>query len=74
MIDNLKLIQKGINNKFKILSSYSIKSDVGKIKYFPPLFKEWKNTGYFYNKNTIKKIPFINIIINKLIKNNNLEI
>jgi len=68
MKNYFNLFEKSLNNKFKILSTLKSKNDEGKTKYLPPFFKEWKNTLYFYNKNTNKKLPFINIIINKLIK------
>ena len=68
MKHNLKLFEKSINNKFKLLPILIRKNDIGKTKYIPPFFKEWNNTGYFYYKNTIKKLPMINILINKLIK------
>jgi hypothetical protein len=44
------------------------KGDVGKIKYLPSFSKEWKNTVYSFNKNTLKNIPVNDININKIIK------
>lgn len=68
MKHNLKLFEKNINNKFKVLPFLVKKNKIGKIKYFPPFFKEWKNTGFFYNKNNIKNLPIMNLLVNKLIK------
>jgi len=68
MKHNLKLFDKNINNKSKLLPLLTRRNTIGKTKYIPPFFKEWKNLGYFYNKNTIKKLPIMNIFINKLIK------
>nr|QDD68327.1 small subunit ribosomal protein 3 [Ilyonectria sp.] len=42
--------------------------DVGMIKYLPSFAKEWKNTIYSFNKNTLKNIPVNDININKIIK------
>jgi hypothetical protein len=42
--------------------------DVGMIKYLPSFSKEWKNTIYSFNKNTLKNIPVNDININKIIK------
>jgi len=68
MKNYFNLFEKSLNNKFKNLLGLKTINDTGKPKYLPPFFKEWKNTIYFYNKNSIKKLPIINIIINKLIK------
>lgn len=43
--------------------------DSGKKKHLPGFSKEWKNTIYCYNKNTLKNIPANNVNINKIIKN-----
>ncbi len=68
MKNYFKIFEKSLNNKFKILPTFIRRSDVGKFKYLPPFFKEWKNTVYYYNKYTIKNLPFINVLTNKLIK------
>jgi len=65
---NLKIYEKNINNKYKLIPFNLRKSDTGKIKYLPPFFNEWNNTAYFYNKDNIKDMPINGIIINKLIK------
>jgi len=65
---NLKIYEKNINNKAKIVPLNNRKNDSGKTKYLPPYFQEWNNTAYFYNKNVIKNIPIYNILINKIIK------
>jgi hypothetical protein len=65
---NLKNFNKNLNTKFKSLPVLSKKNDIGKTKYFPPYFKEWNNTAYFYNKNIIKNLSFVNLYVNKLIK------
>jgi hypothetical protein len=65
---NLKIYEKNLNNKFKLIPFNVRKNDTGKTKYLPPYFKEWNNTAYFYNKDLIKNMPIDNLIINKLIK------
>lgn len=42
--------------------------DVGMTKYLPSFSKEWKNTIYSFNKNTLKNIPVNDLNINKIIK------
>ena len=42
--------------------------DIGITKYLPSFSKEWKNTIYSYNKNTLKNIPVNDLNINKIIK------
>jgi hypothetical protein len=68
MKHNLKLFEKNINNKFKLLPILVRKNKIGNIKYLAPFFKEWKNTGYFYNKNSIINLSIINLLVNKFIR------
>ena len=42
--------------------------DIGITKYLPSFSKEWKNTIYSYNKNTLKNIQVNDLNINKIIK------
>ncbi len=64
----LKVLDNNTNKKFKKSSFFIKQQDIGKTRYFPSYIKEWKNIGYFFNQNRIKKIPFINILVNKLAK------
>lgn len=68
MKNNLKIYEKNLNTKFKVIPFNIKKNDTGKIKYLPPYFNEWNNAAYFYNKNTIKNIPMHNILVNNIIK------
>lgn len=43
-------------------------ADIRKTKYLPSFSKEWKDTIYSYNKNTIKNIPSHHLNINKIIQ------
>ncbi len=43
-------------------------ADIRKTKYLPSFSKEWKDTIYSYNKNTMKNIPSHHLNINKIIQ------
>ena len=63
---------KIFNNNFKknnktILFNNNL-NNVGIVKYLPSFTKEWKNTVYYFNKNTLKNIPVNDLNINKIIK------
>lgn len=64
----LKLLISNLNNKFKFTPLLIKKQDIGKTNYYPYYGKEWNNIGYFYNQDVIKKIPFFNILIERLAK------
>ncbi len=64
----VKLLSNIINNKFKFTPLLVKKQDIGKTKYYPYYGKEWNNIGYYYNQNRTKKIPFLNLLIEKLVK------
>lgn len=54
--DNLVILNNNINKQ-------------NNVKHFPPAIKEWNNSIYAYNKNTLNTIPIINKTVVKLIKN-----
>jgi hypothetical protein len=59
-----------LNNNYKSIPFKTKTSDVGEIKYLPPVSKEWKNTVYSYNNNnSIKNFPINNLNANKVIQN-----
>ncbi len=66
---NLHIFNSNLNNKFKFIPFTTRLNDSGKIKYLPPVSKEWKNTVYSYYPNNMKNIPVNNINANKIIKN-----
>jgi len=66
--NNLQIFNSNLNNKFKLISLETKLNDKGKVKYLPPVSKEWKNTVYSYYKNNMKNIPVNNINANKIIK------
>lgn len=65
---NLNIFDKNIKNDYKLIPLNTKKSDLGKIKYLSPYFKEWNHTIYSFYKNDIKNISSNNILINNLIK------
>lgn len=63
-----KIFKNFINNKLKKIPLNIKKNDQGKIKYLPPVSKEWKNTIYSFYKDKMKNIPINSININKIIR------
>lgn len=64
--NSLYIFNKNINNS-KLIPFNERKVDLGSIKYFPPVSKEWKNTIYVFNYNNLKNLPIYDININRLI-------
>ena len=65
---NLYIFSKNINNNNKLIP-FNVKNfEVGNTKYFPPVSKEWKNSIYVFNNNTLKNLPIYDVNINSLIK------
>jgi hypothetical protein len=64
----LDIFNSNLNNKYKSIPLKTRSSDMGEIKYLPPVSKEWKNTIYSYNDNNIKNLPVNNINANKVIQ------
>lgn len=63
-----KIFNNSLNTGLKLVP-FKIKSgDSRKIKYLPPVSKEWKNTLYSFDKNLLKNIPVNDITINNIIK------
>ena len=65
MLNIYKLKEKSnINNKYSIKKGeYS-----GEMKHYPAATKEWFNSIYSYNKNTIKSLPSTDIYVTRLVK------
>lgn len=64
-IFNLKLNN---NNKSKVISLHKKGQELGLITHYPPANKEWFNSIYAYNKNTLKSLPVADKVVIKLIK------
>lgn len=59
---------KSLNRTSRIAPFNSRIAEVGKTKYLPSYSKEWSNTIYAYNKNTMKNLPSNYVNINKIIQ------
>ena len=66
--ESLSIFNKFIKNNSKLIPFNVKKNYIGETKYFPPFSKEWKNSIYAFNYNTLKNLPLYNININKLVK------
>lgn len=65
----LNIFNKFTKNNIKLIPFNLQENSLGNIKYLPPASKEWKDSIYAFNKNSIEKISVINDInINTLIK------
>lgn len=60
---NLKINSANIN-----VPTQKVLNRSNRIKHFSPAIKEWNNSIYVYNKNTLSLIPITNKIIIKLVK------
>lgn len=49
-------------------NNYNIGNEVAQVKHYMPADKEWFNSVYAYNKNTIKLLPVADKVVHKLIK------
>jgi hypothetical protein len=65
---NLYIFNKYINYKSKLQPFNLDISPLKKIKYLPPVSKEWKNSIYVFNHNNLKNLPVFNLNVNYLIK------
>jgi hypothetical protein len=59
---------KKMNNKFKIIPLNVITNTSGLMKHFPPATKEWSNSIYAFNNNSIKNLSIANKKLLGLIK------
>lgn len=64
----LNIFNSNLNSKCKSIPFKTRTSDMGEIKYLPPVAKEWKNTIYSYNNNNMKNLPINNLNANKIIQ------
>jgi hypothetical protein len=66
--NNLYIFDKSINNDYNLIPFKTRNNFLGNKKYFPPISKEWKNSIYAFNKNSIINLPVNDINIDSLIK------
>ena len=57
--------KKDNTHKIKLENNYNY---IGKPRHYPPANKEWFNSIYVYNNNTIKLLPTIDKVTHKLVK------
>jgi hypothetical protein len=65
---HLSILDKYVNNNLKLIPFNIRKLELGRIKYLPPVAKEWKNSIYLFNKNNLKNFPIYDLNINYIIK------
>lgn len=64
----MKIFNNNLKKNSKTIPFNKNINDVGITKYLPSFSKEWKNTVYSFNKNTLKNIAVNDLNINKIIK------
>ncbi len=62
------IFNKNLKNNYKLIPFNVRINAVGKTRYFPAPSKEWKNSIYSFNSNSIKNFPIYDLNINTLIK------
>lgn len=65
---NSYILEKNINNKYKLVPLFLKENKVGSTKYFPASSKEWTNNVYTFLKSKTKNFPVYDINLNDLIK------
>lgn len=64
----MKIYNNNLRKSSKTILLKKNLDSIGIMKYLPSFSKEWNNTIYSYNKNTLKNIPVNDLNINKIIK------
>lgn len=67
-MNKLKIFKNNLNNHSTIVKFNIKKSLIGKNVYLPSFSKEWKNTVYSFDKNTLSNIPTFTQNINTIFK------
>jgi len=69
-IQNIKplIYTKKMNNKYKVVPFSKTTNTSGPTRHFPPAIKEWFNSIYAFNSNTIKNLSMADKNLVKLIK------
>lgn len=62
------IFTKKANIEYKLIPFNIAFNDIGKMKYLPPVSKEWKNSVYNYNYDYNINFPVYDLYINSLIK------
>lgn len=62
------IFSKKVNLKHKIIPLDVITNTIGPVRFFPPATKEWFNSIYTYNQNSIKNLSVADKTLSRLIK------
>ena|ERR1700712_505954 len=62
------IFTKKINERYKIIPLNKTNNTVGITKHFPPATKEWYNSIYTYNKNSLKNLSIADKTFSKIIR------
>jgi hypothetical protein len=68
MVKKPFIFNKKINDKYNIISFNFIKNTLGPVKHSPAATKEWYNSIYSYNYNSIKSLTIVDKNLSKIIK------
>jgi hypothetical protein len=66
--NNLHIVNYYNKNNLKLIPLNARKFELGQVKYFPPVSKEWTNSIYTFNLNKLKNLPLDDLKTNYLIK------
>ena len=67
-INSPLIFRKKVNLKHKTIPLDVITNTIGPVRFFPPATKEWFNSIYTYNKNSLKNLSIADKTIMKLIR------
>lgn len=62
------IFSKKVNLNHKIIPLNAITNTIGPIRFFPPATKEWFNSIYAYNQNSIKNLSIADKTLSRLIR------
>lgn len=62
------IFSKKVNLKHKIIPLDVITNTIGPVRFFPPATKEWFNSIYAYNQNSIKNLSIADKTLSRLIR------
>lgn len=62
------ILKKKINDRYNIIPLNNIKNTIGLVKHFPATTKEWCNSVYSFNKNSLKYLTTSDKNLSKIIK------
>jgi len=63
-----QIFTKKINDNYKVIPFFKTRSTLGQTRHFPPATREWFNSIYTYNNNSIKNLSNADKNLSRLIK------